>query len=77
MKSSNLAERLEELEAVMQALQMSSEPATRLIAAPEASEATQAGETTELPARPPSVRRTFRMRTIETRDQGLRAFRVF
>ena len=70
MKSSSLAERLEELEAVMQSLQMSSEPITRRIAAPDTA------ATTEQPARP-RVRRKFRAGAIETRDQGLRAFRVF
>jgi hypothetical protein len=69
MKSSNLAERLEEFEAVVQSLQMSVEPATRRMAAPESC------ETPAEPARP--ARRGFGARTIQIRDQGLRSFRVF
>ncbi|HUQ09068.1 MAG TPA: hypothetical protein VM146_02045 [Steroidobacteraceae bacterium] len=77
MKSFNLAERPEELEAGMQSLQMSSEPVTRRIAAPEVAEKTAANPTLEQPARPRALRRGLRARTIETRDQGLRPFRVF
>lgn len=70
MKSSNLAERLEELEAVMQSLQLSGEPTTRRITAPQAS------GIPEQPARP-LRRRGFRAGGIRIRDQGLRSFRVF
>jgi hypothetical protein len=69
MKSSNLAERLDELESVIQSLQLRVEPTTRLITAPEVT------QPLEDPARP--VRRTSRLRAIHTRDQGLRSFRVF
>ena len=69
MKSSNLAERLEEMESVIQSLNMRDEPTTRLIAAPGVA------ETLEQPTR--RSRRVARLRGIQTRDQGLRAFRVF
>jgi hypothetical protein len=74
MKSSSLAERLEEWEATMRSLQMDHEPTMQKIAAPEGVEAPEA---MEQPARPRAPRRTSRARTIETRDQGLRSFRVF
>ncbi len=69
MKSSNLAERLEELGSVIQSLKLREEPSTRLITALDVA------QTLEQPARP--VRRAARLRAIQTRDQGLRAFRVF
>lgn len=65
MKSSNLAQRLEEFEATLQSLQRTSGPATRHVELPGAA---AAGE-----KRP---RRMRRIRAIQLRDQGLRAFRV-
>jgi len=62
MKSSNLAQRLEEFDAVMESLRLTPPPTTRVTAP-------------EQPARP--VRRAARVRTIQIRDQGLRGFRVF
>jgi hypothetical protein len=61
MKSSNLAQRLEELDAVMESLRLTPPPTMR-ITLPE-------------PTRP--VRRAARVRTIHIREQGLRGFRVF
>jgi hypothetical protein len=69
MNSSNLAERFEELDSVIQSLQLRGEPSMRLMAAPEVA------ETLAQPARP--ARRVSRLRAIQTRDQGLRSFRVF
>ncbi len=69
MKSSNLAERLEEFEAVLDSLRLTSERTIRMEVRPEAN-----AEGNELPSRP---RRVFRAGAIVSRDQGLRAFRVF
>lgn len=68
MKSSNLAERLEEFESVVDSLRLTPSPATQRLAAQDAPQ--ESGE----PARP--ARRAFRGRGIELRDQGLRPFRV-
>jgi hypothetical protein len=68
MKSSSLAERLEEYEAEIDSLKLAQEPVTRRVM-PEETQAT--ADTTRRP-----VRRAFRRRAIETRDQGLRLFRV-
>lgn len=65
MKSSNLAERLEEFEATLDSLRLTPSPTTRLIVKSVA----------EPPMRLPQ--RTPRTRTIILRDQGLRSFRVF
>jgi hypothetical protein len=65
MKSSNLAERLEEFEATLDSLRLTSEPTTRRIVAQDAP---------ALAAKKP--RRSGRIRAIHTRDQGLRSFRV-
>jgi hypothetical protein len=73
MKSSGLAERLQELEAAMQSLQMSPSPTMRKIALPAGAERL---DQREQPARP-RPRHASRARTIEIRDQGLRSFRVF
>ena len=69
MKSSNLAERLEEFEAALDSLRLTSESTVRMAVQPEAN-----SEGDPLQARP---RRTFRAGAIVSRDQGLRAFRVF
>lgn len=66
MKSSNLAQRLEEFEASLESLNLSNAPVTRRLAVTEA-----AGET---PA--PRPRRTPRRLTLRISDQGLRPFRV-
>ena len=68
MKPSNLAERLEEFEAVVDSLRLTPSPTTQRLAAREAS-----GESAEL-TRP--IRRSLRARGIQVRDQGLRPFRV-
>jgi hypothetical protein len=69
MKSSNLAERLEAFEAVMDSLRLTSERTVHMAVQAEANP-----EGNELQARP---RRAFRAGAIVSRDQGLRAFRVF
>lgn len=69
MKSSNLAERLEEFEATLESLNLTRSPTTRLIAVEPASDGLAQ------PTRP--VRRPSRARTIGISDQGLRSFRVF
>ena len=69
MKSSNLAERLEEFDAVIDSLRLTGERTTRLDVQPEANP-----ESSQLPARP---RRAFRAGAIVSRDQGLRSFKVF
>lgn len=69
MKSTNLAERLEEFDAVIDSLRLTSERTIRMDVQPEANP-----ETRERPARP---RRIFRAGGIVSRDQGLRAFKVF
>jgi hypothetical protein len=69
MKSNNLAERLEEFEAVIDSLRLTRERTIRMDVQPEANP--DAGGQ---PARP---RRASRARGIEIRDQGLRAFKVF
>ena len=69
MKSSNLAERLEEFEATLDSLRLTRSPGTRQIAALRAS-----GSPADQP-RP--LRRISRLRGIEIRGQGLRSFRVF
>lgn len=69
MKSSNLAERLEEFEATIDSLRLTPSPGTRQIvakAAPDVAEDT---------ARP--LRRASRVGGIRIRGQGLHAFRVF
>ena len=68
MKSSNLAQRLEELEAVMESLQLTPPPTARIAPSQEAVATTEA---------PRPVRRSGRVRAIQIRDQGLRGFRVF
>jgi hypothetical protein len=68
MKTSSLAERLQEYEAACDSLNLTREPRTRIVV-PQESPATP-----EHARRP--VRRAFRARTIEIRDQGLRLFRV-
>ena len=69
MKSSNLAEQLEEFAATLDSLRLTPSPDTRrIVAEPER-------ETLEDQARP--VRRASRVRRIEIRGQGLSAFRVF
>ena len=69
MNSSNLAERLEEFESVIDSLRLTPATTSRVFT----------GE--ELPAAPAEttrpVRRATRVRAIQTRDQGLRGFRVF
>jgi hypothetical protein len=69
MKTSNLAERLDEFDDIIDSLRLSGEPTIRMVAEGGAS-----ADGGELPARP---RRAVRVRTIEIRDQGLRSFRVF
>ena len=69
MKSSNLAQRLEEFDAVIDSLRLTSERTIRMEVRAEAN-----SEGNELQARP---RRTARAGAIVSRDQGLRAFRVF
>jgi hypothetical protein len=66
MKSSNLAQRLEEHEASLKSLRLASEPATRQVVAQDAPFAT--------PENP--LRRPRRPGRIQIRDQGLRPFRV-
>jgi hypothetical protein len=68
MKSSNLAQRLEDFEAVVESLRLTPSPVTQRLASEEAPGVPQ--ETT----RP--VRRALRVRSIRIRDQGLRLFRV-
>ena len=65
MKSSNLAERLEEFEATLESLRLRNEPATRQVVMQDA--AAPAGE---------KPRRRARIGAIQIRDQGLRPFRV-
>jgi hypothetical protein len=67
MKSSNLAQRLEEFESTLDSLRLTSEPATRMIVAQDPPSA----------ERKKPQRRAGRIRAIEIRDQGLRSFRVF
>lgn len=69
MKSSNLAERLEEFEATIETLRLTPSPTTRVIAAEPAL------DVLAQPARP--ARRAARTRGIQIREQGLRSFRVF
>jgi hypothetical protein len=69
MKSSNLAQRLEEFDAVSELLRLVP-PTTALFGDPRSASAGP-----REPARP--VRRTGRVRAIQIRDQGLRGFRVF
>jgi hypothetical protein len=69
MKSSNLAERLEEFEATIDSLRLTPSPGTRQIAV------LPAPHSLADPPRP--LRRVSRTRGIEIRGQGLRAFRVF
>jgi hypothetical protein len=69
MKSSNLAERLEEFEATLDSLRLTPEPTIRMDVQAEANP-----ERNQLQAR---SRRGFRVGAIVSRDQGLRAFRVF
>jgi hypothetical protein len=68
MKSSNLAARLEQFEAVMDSLRRTSEHVTRVRVG-----LAEANRAEALPARPA---RRSRTRGIQLRDQGLRAFRV-
>ena len=66
MKNSNLAERLEEFAATVEALDSPEHRTTVVLSfVPE----------TPRPA-PPAPRRTFGTRRIEIRDEGLRPFRV-
>jgi hypothetical protein len=73
MKSSNLAERLEEFEAVMDSLRLTSERTVRMDVRLEAN-SDVGSVASELQARP---RRAFRAGSIVNRDQGLRAFKIF
>jgi hypothetical protein len=66
MKSSSLAQRLEEFEATIESLRLSGEPTTRRIAPQDVSPSA--------PIKAP--RRRMRAGGIQIRDQGLRAFRV-
>jgi hypothetical protein len=66
MKSSNLAERLEEFEATLESLQLTQAPVMNRIVARDAP--------APAPQRP--VRRARRVGGIQIRDQGLRSFRV-
>lgn len=68
MKTSSLAERLEEFEAAHGSLKLENEPPTRVVVTRGLAADTAAAQ------RP--VRRAFRVRGIEIRDQGLRLFRV-
>jgi hypothetical protein len=68
MKTSNLAQRLEEFEATLQSLRLTQEPATRMFITQESDAPSQ-----------PAARRPRRPRRpggIQLRHQGLRAFRV-
>ena len=68
MKSSNLAERLEEFEATLDSLRLTPSPGMRLVVK----------TVPEISAQPERrVNRVSRARTIVLRDQGLRSFRVF
>jgi hypothetical protein len=66
MKSSNLAQRLEEFEATLNSLRLGNEPATRLVMARDA----------PVPSSDQPPRRRARTGGIQIRDQGLRPFRV-
>lgn len=66
MKSSNLAERLEEFAATVKAVDTRDQKPTRLVAL----------AATDIPPRAPR-RRSSGFRRIEIRDPGLRHFRVF
>ena len=66
MKSSSLAQRLEEFEATFESLRLTREPTTRRIVPQDVSPA----------ARIKRPRRRVRVGGIQIRDQGLRAFRV-
>ena len=68
MKNSNLAERLEEFAATVEALENSEQKPTLVLAfVPEASRPTP---------QPAPRRAAFGTRRIEIRDEGLRPFRV-
>lgn len=69
MKTSNLAERLEQFEATIDSLRLTPEPGTRQIVAKAGPEVAD--------ARTRPSRRAARVRAIEIREQGLRAFRIF
>jgi len=69
MKSSNLAERLEEFEATIDTLRLSPSPETRQIAVLRAPHSRV--------DQPRPLRRASRARGIEIRGQGLRSFRVY
>ena len=66
MKSSSLAQRLEEFEASISSLRLIGEPATRRIVPHDVSTKAQIK----------APRRRVRVGGIQIRDQGLRAFRV-
>lgn len=68
MKSTNLAQRLEEFDAVLASLQLTPSPATRVVVPKEAPAASGP------PARPA---RRVRVGGIRISDQGLRGFRIF
>lgn len=68
MKTSSLAQRLEEFDAQIESLKLTQKPATRRLFQQPAAEA--AGD----PLR--AARRAPRARSIRIRDQGLRPFRV-
>jgi hypothetical protein len=70
MKSANLAERLEEFEAVLDSLRPARDTVPRLCAVPSPT----GDDATQRPER--ALRRIARFRGIQIRDQGLRAFRV-
>lgn len=68
MKHSNLARRLEEFEADIAPLRLTTDATARLVAT---------REDPGMPASPSRpARRAFRAGAIRTRDQGLRSFRV-
>ena len=66
MKTSNLAERLEEYEATLESLRLDNAPVMNRLVARDAPS----------PAPQKPVRRARRVGGIQIRDQGLRAFRV-
>jgi hypothetical protein len=65
MKNSSLAERVDAYDAAIESLKLSREPATRVVVP----------QGTSLAA-PRPFRRAVRVGGIQTRDQGLRLFRV-
>jgi hypothetical protein len=67
MKSSNLAQCLEEFEATLESLRLTNEPETRQVV----------GQDAPFAAPEKTLRRHTRTGGIQIRDQGLRPFRVF